>query len=288
MKNNRMRIILGQPVGFSHIGKKDRQEDAVWPTFTDVTASSRCIVLCDGVGGSEHGEIASQTSSRIIGEYLSGVIAKTGNATEQDIQDAVNLAYDELDRIDSVTANGGGVSMATTLTCVCISQDGVSTAHMGDSRIYHIRPNHGILHQSDDHSLVNALVKAGQLTKEQAKTFPRKNVITKALQPHTDNRLKAEYHLLSNLMSGDYLFLCSDGVLERLTNERLTEVISMPCSDKEKLEMLEAESLDQTKDNYTAYLIPIVEVNTNSSKNINNTSQKSKSILSLILSYFRK
>lgn len=255
-----MKITIRKPLGYSQIGRKDQQEDAVWPLFSDVTEDNRCIVLCDGVGGSEHGEIASQTSSKVIGEYLTDIIAKTDYVCDEDMQNAVNLAYDELERIDADNADSGKVSMATTLTCVCIHQDGILAAHMGDSRIYHVRPSQGLFYQSADHSLVNALLQAGELTVEEAKVFPRKNVITKAIQPHGKKRFKAEVHQLTDIQSGDYIFLCCDGVLEQLTNERLVEILSMDCSDKEKITLLEAESTDRTRDNYTAYLIPIEKV----------------------------
>lgn len=255
-----MEIAIRKPLGYSQIGRKDQQEDAVWPLFSDVTVDNPCIVLCDGVGGSEHGEVASQTSSQVIGEYLSGVIAKSNNVCDEDVQDAVNMAYDKLEQLDTETSENGTVSMATTLTCVCFHRDGVLAAHMGDSRIYHIRPGQGLLYQSADHSLVNALLQAGELTIEEAKVFPRKNVITKAIQPHGNKRFKAEVHQLTDVKSGDYIFLCCDGVLEQLTNERLIEILSMSCTDEEKVQMLEAESTGKTKDNYTAYLIPIDNV----------------------------
>lgn len=255
-----MKIDIRKPIGYTHIGRKDRQEDAVWPLFEDVSADNRCIVLCDGVGGSEHGEIASQTSSRIIGEYLTEVLSKTDFASNEDVQTAVNLAYDELDSIDKDNEDGGRVSMATTLTCVCFHKDGIMAAHMGDSRIYQVRPGEGLKYKSDDHSLVNALVKAGELTPEEAENFPRKNVITKAIQPHTERRFKAECHQLTDVKAGDYIFLCCDGVLEQVTDKRLVEVLSMSCPDEEKLKLLEADSIDRTRDNYTAYLIPIESV----------------------------
>lgn len=252
-----MKITIRKPLGYSQIGRKDQQEDAVWPSFADVSANNPCIVLCDGVGGSEHGEVASQTTSKVIGEYLTQAIKEKHTVNETDMQNAVTLAYDELEKIDTETPKDGSVSMATTLTCVCLYGDGVMAAHMGDSRIYHVRPGQGLLYQSADHSLVNALLQAGELTVEEAKTFPRKNVITKAIQPHAQKRFKAEVHLLTDIQSGDYLFLCCDGVLEQLSNERLVEVLSMHCSDEDKIKLLEAESTDRTKDNYTAYLIPI-------------------------------
>lgn len=255
-----MEIKIRKPLGYSQIGRKDRQEDAVWPLFSDVTAENRCIVLCDGVGGNEHGEVASQVSSKVIGEYLTGVLSKADFVSEEDVQDAVNLAYDELERIDKEASEAGSVSMATTLTCICLHNNGILAAHMGDSRIYHIRPGEGLKYQSDDHSLVNALLKAGELTPEEAENFPRKNVITKAIQPHTERRFNAEVHQLTDVQSGDYLFLCCDGVLEQVTNDRLVEVLSMNCSDEEKLALLEADSMDKTRDNFTAYLIPIDSV----------------------------
>lgn len=255
-----MKILIRKPLGYSQIGRKDQQEDAVWPLFDDASENNPCIVLCDGVGGSEHGEVASQTSSKVIGEYITSVARANAIVTEEDMTQAVNLAYDELEKIDTEASEDGPISMATTLTCICLHEDGILAAHMGDSRIYQIRPGVGLLYQSSDHSLVNALLQAGELTLEEAKNFPRKNVITKAIQPHANKRFKAEVHQLTDIKAGDYLFLCCDGVLEQLTNERLVEILSLSCSDDEKIKLLEAESTDRTKDNYTAYLVPVDNV----------------------------
>lgn len=254
-----MTIKLRQPIGYSHIGQKDKQEDTVWPIFENAAPDNRCFILCDGVGGSEHGEIASQTCSQLIGEYISELIEKTDNVSNDDIQDAVNIAYDKLDSMDNIVSKSH-LSMATTFTCVSITKDGIVVAHMGDSRIYHVRPNHGILYQSNDHTLVNALLKVGELTQDEAKNFPQRHVITRAIQAHANKRCKAETRKLSDIKDGDYLFLCSDGVLEHLTDERLVEVLSMELSDTDKLKFLEEESVGRTSDNYTAYLIPIDKV----------------------------
>lgn len=250
-----MEIIIRKPLGYSHIGRKERQEDAVWPLFDEATDQDACFVLCDGVGGSLHGEIASKTSSEVIGSYLEQIVKEKSVADDKDVQCAVSLAYDELEKIDLKDADGK-VSMATTLACICIHKNGILASHIGDSRIYHIRPDYGLLYQSADHSLVNALLQAGELTIEEVPNFPRKNVITRAIQPNR-KRAKVEVHQLTDVQSGDYLFLCCDGVLEQLSNERLVEILSMKISDKEKLSLLEQESLDKTKDNFTAYLIPI-------------------------------
>lgn len=253
-----MDIKIKQPLGYSHIGRKENQEDSVWPLFDEATDQDTCFVLCDGVGGSLHGEIASQSSSKVIGRYLTQFVKKKGVADDEDIQYAVSLAYDELEKID-LQDSEGKVSMATTFACVCIHKDGILAGHIGDSRIYHIRPGHGLLYQSADHSLVNTLLQAGEITVEEAQNFPRKNVITRAIQPNS-KRSRAEVHKLTDIQSGDYLFLCSDGILEQLSNERLVEILSMNTSDMEKLSLLEQVSMGKTKDNFTAYLIPISSV----------------------------
>ena len=95
-----MKITIRKPLGYSQIGRKNQQEDAVWPSFADVSANNPCIVLCDGVGGSEHGEIASQTSSKVIGEYLTKILKENHAVSDADLHEAVNLAYDELEKID--------------------------------------------------------------------------------------------------------------------------------------------------------------------------------------------
>lgn len=271
LKSN-MDIIIRKPLGYSYIGLKDRQEDAVWPLFEEATEKNTCFVLCDGVGGSMHGEIASQVSCKIIGCYLTKIIEEKRIVVDTDIHQSVSLAYDELEKIE-LDDSSGKISMATTLACVCIHKEGIIAGHIGDSRIYHIRPNQGLLYQSADHSLVNALLQAGEITIEEAKNFASKNVITKAIQPYS-RRIRAEVHQLTDIQSGDYLFLCSDGVLERLTNDRLVEILSMNISDIEKLSLLEKESIDKTKDNFTAYLIPIGQVNGLSSIDVTDESKE--------------
>ena len=253
-----MKISIGQPLGYSHIGKKDNQEDSVWPELKEVTIDQRIFLLCDGVGGIDHGEVASQIVSTTIGKTLSHRLDRQDIINDLDIQEAVKCSYDELNKV----ASSDGKQMATTLTCVVIDKDGIITAHMGDSRIYHVRPKVGIIHQSEDHSLVNALIKSGELTQEEAKSFPRKNVITKAIQAR-QTVLNAEIKRLSDIKTGDYIFLCSDGVIEHLTNAKLFEILSSSVPDMVKIKMLETESAGITKDNFTAYLIPIVMVEEN-------------------------
>lgn len=261
-----MKITLRQPLGFSEIGRKDNQEDRVYPAFETVNTNNRFFILCDGMGGHDNGEVASTIVSESLGHYFENTPPTDGIVTAEYFNEALAKAYDALDVADTGTSQK---KMGTTMTCLYLHRGGYLVAHIGDSRIYHIRPTAakvggatiGVRYQSSDHSLVNDLLKAGELTEEEAVNFPQKNVITRAMQPHLPRRYKADIYSFSDIHAGDYFFLCCDGILEQLTNQRLCEILAdVKLNDKQKLAAIKAECDDKTRDNYTCWLIPVDKV----------------------------
>lgn len=259
-----MKITIRQPKSFSEIGRKDNQEDFLWPNPATVTKENRVFVMCDGVGGQDNGEVASETAATALGTYLTEHQSEDDIVTKADFEEALSYAYDEMDKVDT----GATRKMGTTMTCLVLHRGGVVVAHIGDSRIYHVRPSlaskegrTGIIYQSADHSLVNDLLKAGEITEEEAVNFPQKNVITRAMQPHLERRYKADIYEINDVESGDYFFLCCDGVLEQLTNDRLGEILSdVILNDDEKIAAVKAVCDGNTRDNYTCWLVPIDKV----------------------------
>ena len=259
-----MKITIRQPKSFSEIGRKDNQEDFLWPNPATVTKENRVFVMCDGVGGQDNGEVASETAATALGTYLTEHQSEDGIVTKADFEKALSYAYDEMDKVD----NGAVRKMGTTMTCLVLHRGGALVAHIGDSRIYHVRPSlaskegrTGIIYQSADHSLVNDLLRAGEITEEEAVNFPQKNVITRAMQPHLERRYKADIYEINDVESGDYFFLCCDGVLEQLTNDRLGEILSdVILNDDEKIAAVKAVCDGNTRDNYTCWLVPIDKV----------------------------
>lgn len=252
-----MKITIRQPLGFSEIGRKDNQEDCLYPAINAVGTENRFFVLCDGMGGHENGEVASATVCEAFGKYFETNQPEDGVMIPDLFKQALDHAYNELDKKD----NGGLKKMGTTMTCLYLHKNGYLVAHIGDSRIYHIRPNTGVVYQSSDHSLVNDLLRAGELTEEEAVNFPQKNVITRAMQPNLERRHKADVYSFTDIKKGDYFFLCSDGVLEQLTNDKLCEILSdKKLSDTQKLEAIKQVCNGKTKDNYTCYLVPVDDV----------------------------
>lgn len=259
-----MKITIRKPLCFSEIGRKDNQEDFLWPNVDAANADSRVFIMCDGVGGQDSGEVASATAATALGTYLVSHHAENGIVTKSMFKEALAYAYDELDKVDT----GAIRKMGTTMTCVVLHRGGALAAHIGDSRIYHLRPSlanedgrTGIIYQSEDHSLVNDLLRAGEITAEEAVNFPLKNVITRAMQPHLERRYKADIYNIDDIQSGDYFFLCCDGVLEQLTNEKLGAILAdTSLDDVAKLAAIKEICDDKTRDNYTCWLIPVDEV----------------------------
>lgn len=257
-------ITLRQPVSFSELGSKDNQEDAIFPLHP--TADDHVFVLCDGMGGHERGEVASTTVTQILGDELQRIITRATAITPDNFDHALNIAYDALDRIPGADSDR---KPGTTLAALCVNGASVLAAHIGDSRIYHIRPSEydpeggksGIIYRSEDHSLVNDLVKAGHITPQQARVHPRRNIITRAMQPHLERRFKASVHESDDVRPGDYFFLCSDGVLERVDDRSLCEILSTPgATDIDKLNSIKSLCDTGTRDNYTCILIPVADV----------------------------
>lgn len=256
-----MIIKIRQPLCFKEQGRKNNQEDSLYPLQDTATAENKYFLVCDGVGGSDHGEVASATVSKVIGEYFSNQKLPDGILTESLFNLALEQAYNALDAAYAKYANSFK-KMATTLTFLGIHRGGCLIAHIGDSRVYHIRPGIGILSRTNDHSLVNDLLKAGELTPEQAKNFKQKNIITRAMQPLMETRDRAEFTPVIQVQDGDYFFLCCDGVLEHLEDEKLVEILSdTATNDAEKLAAIKKVCDDgDTHDNYTCYLVPIDSV----------------------------
>lgn len=247
-----MEITLRTPLFFSEIGNKDNQEDRLYPAY-GATKSSRTFILCDGMGGHARGEVAAEVVSESLGKALDSQAATTVSPAEfEKALDVCRRALDESLPDDNDKRPG------TTLTCLQFGDNGALVAHIGDSRIYQIRPGKGIMMRTEDHSLVNELVRAGQLTEAQARVHPRRNVITRAMMPGAKNPAPADVAVITDIQAGDYFLLCCDGVLERLSESALINIISdITLDDSGKLATIKALCDKGTRDNYTAWLVPV-------------------------------
>lgn len=247
-----------QPQAMYQIGKRSNQEDAIFPKLGNATENDRLFIVCDGMGGHESGEVASNSVCQSISSYLQDVNPDTFST--EDFKKALESAYDNLDALDKDSDNPR--KMGTTLTFLYLGNNSVIIAHIGDSRVYQLRRHKkgtvSIVHRTEDHSLVNDLIKAEIITEEEAKTHPRRNVITRAIQPNLE-RCKATIFETKDVRNDDYFFLCSDGVLESIDDRILIRILESNASNEDKIEEIKKRCSENSKDNNSAYLIQIKE-----------------------------
>lgn len=250
-----MKYRLSHPLYIHELGQRQNQEDSLFPTRPELNAASRLFILCDGMGGHDSGEIASATVCKAMAGFFRENPVKGPLGNEQ-FGKALNAAYDALDAIDGQESFK---KMGTTLAFLCFHSAGVTAAHIGDSRIYQIRPGERRpLFRTRDHSLVNDLVRIGEMTEQEALTSASRNIITRAMQPHQEHRSMADTRILTDVRPGDWFYMCSDGMLEQMDDDELVGILSDTSkSDKEKRQIL-LDLTEGNRDNHTAFLIHVL------------------------------
>lgn len=245
------------------------QEDSLYPRpagtvgskSSAAATSERLFIVCDGMGGHDAGEVASATVCEAMSQYITSHTSPAGPFTTADLQQAIAAAFDALDAEDT----GAEKKMGTTMTLLKFHDRGYTMAHMGDSRIYHLRPGKdkehtSIVHVTSDHSLVNDLVKIGELTPEEARTSKQKNVITRAMQPHMERRPKADIHESDDIREGDYFYLCSDGMLEQMEDDNIRFIFSGESGNMQRKADMLRKATQDNRDNHTALIIRVDKV----------------------------
>ena len=237
---------------------RGNQEDAIFPPMGLVTDDARLFMVCDGMGGHEAGEVASGAVIEAMTQRILQDSAPDGPFPDELLSQAFSDAYDLLDERDPHPESIK--RMGTTIALLKFHADGATVAHIGDSRIYQFRKiddKMRVIFKSIDHSLVNDLIKVGEMTEEEARTSPLKNRITRAMQSHLDSRPKADVKHLADIQPGDYFYLCSDGMLENADDDNLCFIFGHACSDEDKVKMLIGNSEDN-HDNHSGMVVHIL------------------------------
>lgn len=174
-------------------------------------------VVCDGMGGAKSGNVASSLAVEVFVQELrrswSGSM-DTGKI-DQALRSAAKLAnftvYDQAKQFAEFEG------MGTTLVAALLRGHRATVINVGDSRCYHIGED-GIRQVTTDHSVVQMMVDRGDLTREMARTYPGKNLITRAIG--TESMVSADiFHL--EVAQGDFLFLCSDGISNMMDDQEI-------------------------------------------------------------------
>ncbi len=236
-----------KPAGFTRRGPRETNEDSLYPDPGKVSEDHPLFIVCDGVGGNPCGEMASELACR---EFASGFDNQRFMADE-----ALNSVYQAFSAY--VRNNARCSDMATTMVYLRLYEEQAEIGWIGDSRVYHIRDGR-IRYQTRDHSMVNRLVEQGMLTEEEARHDHRRNIITRVIK-EGDEPVEFDKHHISDIMPNDFIFLCSDGVLEHIDEEYIQHHFRADNAAESVVADILSTCEDVTLDNYTAYLIKIKE-----------------------------
>lgn len=207
-------------------------------------------VVADGMGGHRAGDVAS----KMVKDYLSQKWEKTKQILSRDdaqtwLKEVVIEANEKVFQYAENNPECSG--MGTTVIAVMFASDFVAIAHIGDSRCYRFH-NHELLQITDDHSLVNELVRTGQISREDAAFHPRKNVLIKALG--TDLSVEPDI-LIAEWEEKDRLLICSDGLTNKISDKELALYLEKEdCLDNIGQELVSLANERGGEDNITLVL----------------------------------
>jgi protein phosphatase len=213
-------------IGFkSSTGKRrDLDEDSITILQSDTvheseTMQAALLVVADGIGGHNAGEIASRLASRGTAQKMVGAMFERSGSVTDMLEKTIKEVNRELFEYTEMNPQHKG--MGTTITAALIQGNQVSIGHVGDTRAYII--NTSISQITTDHSLVQELVDNGELTKEEARVHPQKHIITRAVGIYEDVEVDTatEY-----IYGDDYLLLCCDGLTDMVPDEEIYTIIT--------------------------------------------------------------
>lgn len=198
--------------------RKENQDSSAFSVI-----SSGCVwaVVCDGMGGAAGGKVASSAAVQCITEKLNREYKETMDSSELSsllisaVEQANNVVYEKAVSDKELTG------MGTTCDLVFVRNSSVHVVHVGDSRTYSIRGGK-ILQLTEDHSVVQEMVRRGELTEAQAMTHPNKNYITRALG--VSSTVHIDY-IEADFSYGDVILICSDGLSNYVSQAQMVKTV---------------------------------------------------------------
>ena len=194
-------------------------------------AGKSMIFLADGMGGHRAGNIASEMAVTDLGAAWVATEISTINEVREWFAENLEKENQQIHLIGQDEEHKG---MGTTLEAVAVIDDQVLFAHVGDSRIGLVR--NGEYHQlTSDHSLVNALLKAGQITEEEAAHHPQRNIITQSIGQKDE--LQPDFGMVT-VEAGDFIVINSDGLTNMISGDEIRDIVVSDLSVEEKAKTL--------------------------------------------------
>jgi serine/threonine protein phosphatase PrpC len=182
------------------------------------------FAVADGMGGAQAGEVASKLAAAALEDTDPGTISGPEKVTQL-IQEANRRVYERANADPSTSG------MGTTMTVALVEGNEVTIGHVGDSRAYLVR-DHELEQLTEDHSLVNELLKSGKLSRAEAEVHPQRSVITRAVG--TDPDVDVDAFVISADI-GDVFLLCSDGLTDMVADDEILRIVEKSPEDLDRV-----------------------------------------------------
>lgn len=236
--------------GMTDIGLVRKENQDAY-RFCEVAGHTVCVV-CDGMGGAAGGQVASRIAVETFVSELEKVLNE--NMSPEQLREASSYAVALANQAirQAAAEESAYQHMGTTLVAAITYTDGVVVSNVGDSRAYHISEA-GISRITKDHSLVESMIDRGDITAEEARHHPNRNLITRALGPDVGGLCDG---YICSMKKDEFVLLCTDGLVDTVTDqEMLYEVLHggdpATCLDR----LLEIAKKQGARDNVTAVLM---------------------------------
>ncbi len=207
--------------GGSDIGRVRRSNQDSFLTG-EIDGNTSWSVVCDGMGGANGGNIASQMAVKVISDHIKSAYRSgmSSNSIRYLLMSAVTAANSEI--YDLARSDESLAGMGTTVVATIIVEQIAHIVHAGDSRAYLLNKQK-IEQITRDHSVVQSMIETGEITEEQAKIHPNRNVITRALG--VNERINIDYNEIS-LSDEDMILICSDGLTNFVDDDNIFDLIN--------------------------------------------------------------
>ena len=219
---------------------RSKNQDAVFATEETIGSLPNLFVVADGMGGHKAGEYASSQA----------IAPDTGSEPVQIINQGITAANKSI--YEEATQDEDKYGMGTTMVVATLLEDHLCVANVGDSRLYVYRD--GQLSQiTQDHSVVGEMVRKGEMPKEEARSHPKRNLITRAVGAEAEVRVD---FFDETLQAGDLVLMCTDGLTSMVEESEIEEVLAGSGQVADKVAKLVDLANDHGgKDNITVIVI---------------------------------
>lgn len=236
--------------GATDIGMVRRENQDSYNIRTDFPSGHMACVVCDGMGGPAGGRQASGIAVRAYMDCLSRRLEPGMDTPE--LRKLSREAVSEANHaVWSAAQEMGYPSMGTTLVAAIVCPSGVLISNVGDSRAYYLTDSQ-IFRVTRDHSLVQDMIERGEISEEEARIHPKRNLITRALGP--DDSVECDNYVCQ-LRLNDALLLCSDGLVNTLTDAEMLAIVRESSPEHAPARLIHAARTRGAPDNVTVVLM---------------------------------